>query len=214
MSYKSFFVAAALGGAFLTSSPPSWAHKPSPAPVLEVIINRHSGRSYDSSRSVSADQILALKEAARWAPSCYGDEPWRFIICHKETHPDAYKKVLDSLVEFNQNWAKNAPVLVVIVAHTQFKTKKTDNPWASYDTGAAAENMMLQATALGLMGHQMGGFDEEKIKQSFGIKGAYKVMSVMAVGYEEKDAPDSKEPRKRQPLESIFFDGLWQGDPA
>jgi nitroreductase len=180
--------------------------------ILNVIQQRHSGRSYDEKGSVSSTQLRTLIEAARWAPSCYGDEPWRFIVCHKTTHPEAYNKVLNALVEFNQNWARHAPALIVVVARTQFKKNDQENRWGPYDTGAAAEHILLQATSMGLMGHQMGGFDEGKIKADFGIEGPYEVMSVIAIGHEVKNPPAEEKNRSRQPLEKIFFEGKWMGD--
>lgn len=210
---KSFSYSFILFGTLLLNSSSIQAHDGvDGASFLEILKSRRSGRSYDAHRSLSSEQIQQLIEAGQWAPSCYGDEPWRFIICSRQTHPDAYKKVLDSLVEFNQNWAQHAPVLLVVVARTQFKNNEKPNRWAPYDTGAAAQNILLQARVMGLMGHEMGGFDEKKIKKAFQIKGPYEVMAVMALGYEQENAPDAQEPRHRQPQEKIAKEGAWVGE--
>lgn len=168
---------------------------------------RYSSRNYDPTRPVTAKQIMALIEAAHLSPSCYNDQPWYFILCNKETHPKSYEKVLGALVEFNQNWAKNAPLLIVSVADTLFMKDKKNNRWGHYDTGAAAVSMMYEATSLGLNAHQMGGFDEKKIQSEFKIPSRYIPMAVMAVGYtvsNEKPAP-----KDRRPIHEQFFEGAW-----
>ena len=178
--------------------------------ILPVFIQRHSGRAYDVSRPVSREQIRLLAQAANTAPSSYNEQPWNFIICDRATDPKAYAKALSCLVEFNQNWAKNAPVLIVISANVISNKTHKINRWAPYDTGAAAICMALQAPALGLMAHQMGGFDEVKIQNEFGIPLEYTPMAVMAVGYESPEEvvhiPSKKE---RAPLQHHFFMGSW-----
>src|SRR5581483_5175230 len=117
--------------------------------VERVIARRHSGYAYDPSKTVSSDQLKTIIKAGQMAPSSYNDQPARFIICDRTTNPEAYKKALGGLVEFNQKWAQAAPVLVVVVASTNSR-ENSFNKWAQYDTGAAAFSMALQADALGL----------------------------------------------------------------
>lgn len=175
----------------------------------DLLLQRHSSRSYDSSKMVTEEHIRLLVEAAHTAPSCYNDQPWRFLICHKQIDVDAYTKVLESLVEFNQNWAKPAPVLVVIVAHNHFTKIDSSNRWGVYDTGAAAFAMMLKATDLGLISHQMGGFDENKIRQDFAIPSDYTPMSIMAVGYETIAESQQIHEKDRRPISENFFKAKW-----
>ena len=175
--------------------------------ILPILVERHSGRSYDDSKPVTADQISTLIEAARSAPSCYNDQPWFFIICDRSTQSETYQKVLDSLVEFNQGWAKHAPLLVIVAANSKFGKNQKPNRWGSYDTGAAASNMMLQASYLGLMAHQMGGFDENRIREDFNIPEGITPMSVMAIGYEK--AGEKIPERDRKPVPENFFFGRW-----
>jgi len=174
-----------------------------------LIHSRHSGRTYDSSKSLSREQIDRLIEAARYSPSCYNDQPWNFIICDKTTHPEAYQKAFNTLVEFNQGWAKNAPVLVIIVAGSTFAKNQKPNRWGQYDAGAAAMSMMYAAESLGLMTHQMGGFDEAKIQKEFNIPEGYIPMAVMSVGYEAENAQDKNTPKERKPVDANFFFGNW-----
>lgn len=174
------------------------------APLFE---ERHSGRSFDSEHPVTLEQLHILVETARFAPSCFNDQPWNFIVCDKATDPDAYQKLLSCLVEKNQEWAKEAPVLILAVAGSKFHKNGKPNRWGPYDTGAASMSLVLQATVMGLMTHQMGGFDENKASQEFQIPEEFHPYSVIAVGYEK--AGQEKMPKDRRPLHENFFLGAW-----
>ena len=181
-----------------------------------LIANRWSGRAFDNKRPVTHEHIISLLEAARWAPSCYGDEPWRYIVCDKARNEAAWNKALACLSEGNQSWAMNAPVLMLALANTIFRQNDTPNRWAQYDTGAASMSICIQATSLGLMVHQMGGFNVENAASSFAVPEQYTPMAMMAVGYqlaegeitEEMMVRESSE-RHRNPLAEQFFDGEW-----
>ena len=129
------------------------------APVHELISSRWSGVSYDPERDISSDDLRAIAEAARWAPSCFGDEPWRVLFCNKTSEDYSWQKAFDCLSEGNQPWCQHAPVLAIICANTQFLYNDKPNRWCEYDTGAAALSICLQAQHLGMMTHQMAGFD-------------------------------------------------------
>lgn len=173
----------------------------------DLIQTRHSGYSFDSTKPVSTDLFPQLAEAARLTPSSYNDQPWRFIFCDLESTPIAYQKALNSLVEANKKWAKNAPLLIIVCADTISKYNQKPNRWAEYDTGAAAMSLVYQATSLGLMSHQMGGFDLKKIRQDFSIPSQWTPMAVIAVGYEKESEEKNTPQKKRLPLEEIFFLG-------
>lgn len=185
-------------------------------PVHEVIANRWSGRAYDANKPVTKDQVISLLEAARWAPSCFGDEPWRYVVSNKGDNLQSWQAAFECLVPGNQGWAVNAPVLLLICADTVFRHNEKPNKWAAYDTGAATENLCLQATALGLMAHQMGGFDADKARQTFKVPERYQILAIVTVGYQAEPETFSDEvkerelaERKRQPLGELFFDGVW-----
>lgn len=188
--------------------------------IDETIAQRWSGRAYDASKSVTAEQTIALLEAARWAPSCYGDQPWRFIVWDSNKDKAAWQKAFDTLVEFNQGWVKNAPLLFLIAADTKFNHNGKPNRWAAYDTGAAAENICLQATALGLMAHQMAGFDADKLHAAFEIPEQIEIIAMISVGHPaDPDTLDAETreretaARSRRELGELFFDGAW-GKPV
>ena len=184
--------------------------------IQETIANRWSPRAFDASKSFSQEQIIALLEAARWAPSCFGDEPWRFIVWNKCTNESAWQRAFDCLVPNNQTWVKAAPVLMLVCANTLFGHNQTPNRWGQYDTGAAAENLCLQASSMGLMVHQMGGFNADKARETFAIPDQYTPMAMLAVGYEgdANNLPDELKTRelaerKRKPLGELFFTNTW-----
>jgi len=193
-------------------------HKPAITQVNidETIAKRWSGRTYDASKTISKVQIIALLEAARWAPSCFGDEPWRFIVWDKKADANAWQQAFDCVVPNNQTWVKDVPVLILVCAGTLFGHNQSSNRWAQYDTGAAAENLCLQAASMGLMAHQMGGFNADKTRESFAIPAEYTLMAMIAVGYEgdANNLPEEQKARelaarKRKPLGELFFSGTW-----
>ena len=193
-------------------------HKPATTEVKihDIIEKRWSPRAFDSDKCVSHDDLLALLEAARWAPSCFNDQPWRFVVCNKATDETGWENALTSVVEKNRLWARNAPVLILAVAMENFNHNGQPNRWAMYDTGAASANLCLQATALGLIVHQMGGFDAEKAREVFNLPAYCKPMAMLAVGYQaDVDVLDNdfKEAelaaRSRMPLSERFYAGQW-----
>ncbi len=171
--------------------------------------SRHSGRTYDPTRSVTQEQIQKIIFAARMSPSCYNDQSWVFLIFNKATDPEEYQKVFNTLAEGNQGWAKNAPVLIVSIAGSKYRKNGKPNRFGQYDTGAAAMSMMYEATAIGLMAHQMGGYDDNAFRKAFNIPEEYTPMSVMALGYEDKNAKDKNTPKERLPENTNFFFGKW-----
>lgn len=184
------------------------------APIHDVIGRRWSPRAFDS-RPVEPEKLRSLVEAARWAASSYNGQPWYFIVATKDD-PESYKKILDSLVEFNQGWAKNAPVLALSVARLKFEHNGEPNRHAFHDVGQAAANLALQATHLGLQVHQMAGIIPDKARQLFGIPEGYDAVAGFAIGYPGDPAslPDplrqrELEPRSRKPLDSFVFTGKW-----
>ena len=184
-------------------------------PIHELISARWSGRAYDSDRMLSRKEIISLLEAARWAPSCSGLQPWRFLVCDKSSNKMSWTKALECLSEGNQDWAKHAPLLLLSCADS-IAHNDNINRWSEHDTGAASENLSLQATALGLMVHQMGGFSVEKARKKFDIPERYTPMAMISVGYQlaEDKIPENMREREysnrtRNTLDKNFFEGSW-----
>jgi nitroreductase len=183
-------------------------------PIHELIRNRWSPRAFDG-RPVEHEKLRSVFEAARWAASSYNAQPWFFIVATKEDR-DSYNKILDCFVEFNQGWAKGAPVLALSVARMQFEHNGAANAHAFHDVGQAAANLALQATALGLQVHQMAGILPEKAREVFGIPEGYQAVAGFAIGYpgDPTGLPDKLReqehaPRSRKPLDSFVFTGKW-----
>lgn len=150
-------------------------------PIGPVILNRVSHYSFDGS-ALTEQQIGSLFEAARWAPSSYNNQPWRIIYGVKGTKQ--WERLLNLMVDFNQQWARHAPLLMLVVSKKTMTLKggENPNPTHSFDTGAAIENLALQATAMGLSAHAMAGFDLERAAKEYGITEPYVVEVMVAVG--------------------------------
>ncbi|GAA3581361.1 nitroreductase family protein [Klugiella xanthotipulae] len=149
------------------------------SPLITELSTRWSPRSFDPEYLLAAEETAALLEAARWAPSASNTQPWRFIITHRGTA--AFDSVVEGLMGFNKEWAVNASLLVVSVAATQDDEGKPYR-WAEYDLGQSVAHLSIQAQALGLHTHQMGGFVPETIRSEFSLDEALVPVSVVAVG--------------------------------
>ena len=175
--------------------------------LAEVFVKRHSGKNFKTT-GVTEEQYAALIQSARWAPSSYNDQPWNFIFCDRYKNPEAYQKVVDSL--YGQDWVENVPLFAIAVVRPAFRYNQQENDWALYDTGAAALSMSLQATEMGLMAHQIGGFDREEIQQEFHLPEGFQPIAILAIGYEDTSVDSSEEePRTRYPINENFFYGQW-----
>ncbi|MBY0435295.1 MAG: nitroreductase family protein [Cyclobacteriaceae bacterium] len=149
--------------------------------VLDVIKYRKSKRAY-SSRAVEPEKIKSLFEAARWAPSSMNDQPWTYLYATKD-QPELWNKLFDALNDSNKVWAKEAPLLVVSLARKYFSVNGKPNGSARYDLGSANAFLTLQATALDLNIHQMGGYNHEKLIVNLNIPDHYELGVIMAIGY-------------------------------
>ncbi|MCA0145386.1 nitroreductase family protein [Blastococcus sp. LR1] len=129
-------------------------------PLHPLLAGRWSPRGLDPRHELTDEQVTALLEAARWAPSASNTQPWRFAVTHRGTPEHA--AVLDALAGGNRIWAHAASTLVVVAAETHTSEGK-ERPWAVYDTGQAVAHLSVQAEVEGLAVHQMGGFDSGRI---------------------------------------------------
>jgi nitroreductase len=187
-------------------------------PVHPPLAERWSPRSLDAAHELTDPRLAALLEAARWAASAHNVQPWRFLVGRRGD--TTFKGVHDTLIGFNQRWARNASALIAVVA-AERRADGTPHPTAAYDTGLAAAQLTVQAHADGLHAHQMGGFDPERLAAAFGIPDGFRPLAVIAIGVlaGPELLPDATlrtrevAPRERRPLAETFFAGEW-GEPV
>src|SRR5947209_5342791 len=177
------------------------------APIHELLAERWSPRSFDPDFVVSDEAVTALLEAARWAPSAANFQPRRFIVARRGS--EAFTAVSDALSEGNRPWAPNASLFVVAIALTKDE-KGTPYRWAEYDAGQAIAHLTVQAHALGLHVHPMGGFDPQALALAFDLPEGAVPISVNAIGaaapaeqLPERYRDRESAPRTRLPLEEL-----------
>jgi len=180
------------------------------APVHDAFIERWSPRAMKP-EPVSREELLPLFEAARWAPSSYNNQPWRFLYAVRGT--PAWDEFLSLLVDNNRAWAQHAGALIVIVSHKNFDFNGKPSRTHHYDAGAAWAYFALQGSMRGLAVHGMEGFDYEKARQILGIPDDYDVEAMAAVGHpgRKEDLPEKhramEKPSGRKKLAEISFEG-------
>jgi nitroreductase len=179
--------------------------------------DRWSPRAF-SEQSVSVADLELLLEAARWAPSCSNEQPWRFLVARKEDAA-TFARILAVLDEGNQIWTKRAPVLMLAIAKKTFGETGHPNKWAPHDVGLALGSLITEASALNIFVHPMAGFDPEKARSVFHIPDDFEPMTAVAIGYlgDPNSLPDKLRQRElarrvRRPLSEVAFGGDW-GSP-
>ena len=190
--------------------------KPAPTeiPVHDLIRNRWSPRAF-ADKPVAPEELRSIFEAARWAPSSNNEQPWAYLVATKDD-AENFAKLLATLVEFNQNWAKNAPVLAISVAHLKSSRDGKPNSVAQHDVGSASAQLTFEANSRGLLVHQMAGFDANKARQTFHIPDDWQPVAAMAIGYPGDPASLPQPlrdrelgPRARKPLGEVAMSGTW-----
>lgn len=186
----------------------------SDVPIAPWLARRWSPRAV-ASKPVEPETLRIVLEAARWAPSCFNEQPWRYLVFdHRD--PAALEAARSCLVGGNA-WAKKSPVLLISVVREKFTHNGKPNRTAQHDVGLASENLVLQAAELGLVTHQMAGFDTARARELFKIPEDYTPMAMIVLGYPgelEELPPDLQErekaPRTRKPLAELAFSGTWE----
>lgn len=183
-------------------------------PVHDLIARRWSPRALEP-RALPTDALRSLLEAARWAPSSFNAQPWSFIVARREDEAE-FQALLGCLVDVNQAWARNAGALILTVAQNAFSHNGKPNRHAFHDIGLAAGSLALQATALGLVVHQMGGIRPDKAREVYDIPDGFEPVTGIAVGYPgrtdqlpEQFREAESAPRQRKPQSEIVFRGSW-----
>jgi nitroreductase len=190
-------------------------HAPTDHEVLPMVRERWSPRAFDQAE-VSTATLRSLLEAARWAPSAYNEQPWRFIVARKQ-QPEAFARALGLLVEGNQAWAQAAPVLIFGVVKRSYSHNGQPNAHARHDLGQAAAWLTVEATQRGLVVHQMAGVRVEAAREAYGIPEDFEVVTALALGYpgsadqlEGRLAELERAPRRRKPQAEIVFSDAWE----
>jgi nitroreductase len=181
------------------------------APLHPLLADRWSPRAFDSAARLTAQQVTALLEAARWAPSAANSQPWRFLVAQRGSAD--FDRVFATLAAGNQTWAGAASALVVVAA-TTVDDAGNPAPWALYDTGQAVAHLSTQASHEGLSVHQMGGFDKSAVAATFALDATVTPVVVLAIGLRsnvsglaEPFAARETAPRTRLPLEQLVLGG-------
>lgn len=171
---------------------------------------RWSPRAMDGT-PLTRNEIDTLIEAARWAPSCFNSQPWRFAYAVRDT--DHWQPMFDCLAEGNRVWVRNAGALLAIITRRDFEHNGKPAPTHSFDGGAAWMSLALQAVELGLVAHGMRGFDNDAAREVLGVPDLYDLPAMIAVGRpgEIDELPDDvrerETPSPRKPIAEIAFEG-------
>ncbi|CAB4699534.1 unannotated protein [freshwater metagenome] len=180
--------------------------------IHEVLANRRSPRSLDSTALLANQDLIAILEAARWAPSANNGQPWRFFVGTRSD--EVFGQILDSLASFNQGWAHRSSALI-LVAGVHSREDGTPNKGFLYDCGLAVAQMVVETHHRGFVAHQMTGFDAVKAAENLNIDASLTPVAVIAIG---KQAPADllqgamlereTAPRERKSLHDIVLKGL------
>ena len=192
------------------------AHRKPEFPIEKLFIRRWSPRAL-SGEPVTEQELMTLFEAARWAPSTYNEQEWRFLYArHDSPH---WPTFFNLLMDANKAWCKNAAVLCVVLARKTFAKNGRPNPVHLYDTGSAWENLALQAAAMGLVAHGMAGFDFEQARTLLRVPNEFAVAAMFAVGRPGNPddlPPDLREREQitnRRPVRESICEGPFQLGP-
>ncbi|WP_307868858.1 nitroreductase family protein [Umezawaea beigongshangensis] len=180
--------------------------------VHPLIAGRWSPRAFDPAAEVSDEQVRTLLEAARWAPSHGNTQPARFLLGRRGD--DTHRRIFETLRRGNRTWAGAASLLLVGAVVTT--DERGEIPNTEYGLGLAVQNLVLQAVDLGLIAHQMGGFDHGALHAEFALPADVRPVVVVAVGVhgsgeglpEDLLAKDAR-PRTRRPLRDLVYAGTW-----
>ncbi len=183
-------------------------------PIQDFIERRWSPAGFDG-RPVARRELLSIFEAARWAPSAFNEQPWRYIVASREDG-EAFKHIVSCLVEGNQGWARFAGAIALGVVSTSFARNGKLNAYARHDLGLASAQLSAEASARGIMVHQMAGILPDRARELYGIPDEFEAVTGLALGY-PGDHPDlsddirarDAQPRSRRPLGETLFGDSW-----
>ncbi len=179
-------------------------------PIHPLLLNRWSPRSMNG-EEMTDDELFPLFEAARWAPSSYNDQPWRFLYAKRNTLH--WQKFFDLMIPFNQSWAKNASCLVVVISKKTYDYNNKPARTHSYDAGAAWMSVALEGEVRNYVVHGLEGFDYAKAKKDLNITDEFHIEAMIVIGKRapKENLPEELQkkefPSTRRPLKEILIEG-------
>lgn len=185
-------------------------HRKADHPIESIFLKRWSPRAM-TGEVISDNELMTLFEAARWAPSTYNEQEWRFLYARNGS--EHWDKFFGILVEANQTWCKNASVLVVVLSHKVFTRSGKPNPVHTFDSGAAFENLALQGACMDLVVHGMAGFNNNKARSVLNVPDDFDVEAMIAIGKPgdpsqlPQELQEREKPSGRKPLSEIICEG-------
>lgn len=192
-------------------------HADADHPIHELLARRWSPRAFDG-RPIDREVLDELFEAARWAPSSFNEQPWRFLVAERQAEAE-FARMLECLNEGNRAWARRASVLAISVSKLAFDRTGKPNRHHAHDVGLATACLVIQATALGLHVHMMAGFDVEKARAAYGVPDGFDPLTAIAIGHlgpidvlDERKQAQERAPRTRLSLSGVVFKERW-GNP-
>ena len=181
-------------------------------PINPLILNRWSPRSMTGEK-LNDDEIMSLFEAARWAPSSYNNQPWRFIYAKRNS--EHWDRFFNLLMEANKIWARNAALLVVVISRKNFEFNEKPAVTHQFDAGSAWENLALEASSRGIVAHGMQGFDYKKAGVDLRVPPNFEVMAMIAIGKKgpkeilPAELQEKEKLTNRKPLKEIIMEGFY-----
>lgn len=181
-------------------------------PILPLLLSRVSYRAFSDER-LTEEELMSLFEAARWAPSSYNNQPWRFVYARRGEKE--WDTLFNVLVDFNKSWCKNADTLVVVISRNNFEHNNKPSRTSHFDTGSAWMSLAAEAHSRNITTHGMEGFDYEVLKKNLAIPDSFTIEAMIAIGKpgNKENLPEeirAKEvPSNRKPLTDIVSKGTF-----
>jgi nitroreductase len=183
--------------------------RPDPYEVNPLILSRWSPRAL-LPKPIPENDLLAILEAAHWAPSCFNEQPWRFIIARRD---EDLARARACLAEVNRGWANHAPVLIIVLSAPKFSLDGSPNRWHDFDAGTAWGYLALEAHRRGLVAHGMGGFSQKKVQETYDVPEDWGIPAMVALGYRGPmeqlplNLQEREHPTQRKALNEIWSEG-------
>lgn len=177
--------------------------------VMEIVQTRWSSRAFDRERKLSEEDLGAVLEAATYAPNCFNEQPWRWVVARQGS--PAFEAIVSTMTPGNQAWAPEASVLLVMLSKQTFSYNNQPNRFARFDTGTAWGYLTLEAQSRGVLAHGMGGFKPDELRNKLGIPADFEIVALAALGYYGSPdyLPDSvktkEKPNPRKPVVEVIF---------